>query len=152
MARRKEALRREVEARQARIRALLSEQGLSVAQVCKEVNLLRESVCKEVDITPKRVYVVAERWNCPTNPKIWPGSEDESSIARLFACGWDPERIGKIFKHAPASILRIMERVKESPILDASAKRFGVEAGSDHPRRQPGAKASANAGRRKRSR
>jgi hypothetical protein len=141
MARRKEALRREVEARQARIRALLSEQGLSVAQVCKEV-----------DITPKRVYVVAERWNCPTNPKIWPGSEDESSIARLFACGWDPERIGKIFKHAPASILRIMERVKESPILDASAKRFGVEAGSDHPRRQPGAKASANAGRRKRSR
>jgi hypothetical protein len=141
MARRKEALRREVEARQARIRSLLSEQGLSVAQVCKEV-----------DITPKRVYVVAERWNCPTNPKIWPGSEDESSIARLFACGWDPERIGKIFKHAPASILRIMERVKESPILDASAKRFGVEAGSDHPRRQPGAKASANAGRRKRSR
>lgn len=141
MARRKDALRREVEARQARIRALLSEQGLSVAQVCKEV-----------DITPKRVYVVAERWNLPTNPKIWPGSEDESSIARLFACGWDAERIGKIFKHAPASILRIMERVKESPILDASAKRFGVEAGGDHPRRQPRAKASANAGRRKRSR
>jgi hypothetical protein len=117
------AQQREVEARHAKIKALLI-QGKSVAEVCKEVG-----------ITPKRVYVVAERWNLPTNPKIWPGSEDESSIARLFACGWTPERIGKIFHHSPSSVASIMERVRQDPILSASAKRFGVETRGNRPRR-----------------
>ena len=131
---------KETEARHEKIKALLLK-GYTVAQVCKEVG-----------ITPKRVYVVAERWKLPTNPTIWPDSDDECSVARLAVAGWTSEKIGRLFNQAPASVDSILKRVRESPVLKATAKRFGVEAGSDHPRRQPGAKASANAGRRKRSR
>ncbi|MGA1752735.1 MAG: hypothetical protein ACO395_05160 [Pontimonas sp.] len=132
-------LEREVEARHEKIKNLLLE-GYSVYQVCKEVG-----------ITPKRVYVVAERWNLPTNPTIWPDSDDECSVARLAVAGWTSEKIGRLFNQAPASIDAILERVKEAPVLKATAKRFGVEEGSPGADRQSRAKASANARRRRRS-
>lgn len=131
--------RREVELRHAEIRKLLKE-GHSVADVCRLVG-----------ITPKRVYVVAERYDLPTNPKIWPNSDDECSIARLVVAGWPISKVGKIFNQSPKSVQAILNRIKERPILDASAKRFGVEEGSPGAGGLKGAKASPNARRRRRS-
>lgn len=129
---------KETEARHEKIKALLLK-GYTVAQVCKEVG-----------ITPKRVYVVAERWKLPTNPTIWPDSDDECSVARLAVAGWTSEKIGRLFNQAPASVDSILKRVRESPVLKATAKRFGVEEGSPSPGRQQGAASAANARRRRR--
>jgi len=119
--RRAERLAKEVEARHRRIRLLL-EQGHGVAEVCKEVGL-----------TPKRVYAVARHWNLPTNPRIWPGSDDESSIARLSASGWTADRIGRMFNQSPGAVEMIRARVRLSPVLEASARRFGLEEGVPDP-------------------
>lgn len=129
----------ETDVRHQKIRRMLMD-GHSVAEVCKEVS-----------ITPKRVYVVAERWNLPTNPKIWPGSDDECSVARLWVAGWSAEKIGQIFNQSAAAIDAILNRIKDEPVLKATAKRFGVDTASQNPNRQPRAKAAANARRRRRS-
>lgn len=131
--------RREIELRHAAIKKLLKE-GHSVAEVCRQVG-----------ITPKRVYVVAERFDLPTNPKIWPNSDDECSIARLVVAGWPISRVGKVFNQSPKAVQTILNRIKEHPVLDATAKRFGVEKGSPGVGRLSGAKASANARRRRRT-
>lgn len=120
---RRENIDKEVEARQRKIRILL-QQGMSVADVCKEVGL-----------TPKRVYAVARRWNLPTNPKIWPGSDDESSIARLSASGWSHDRIAGLFNQSAGAVAMILARVRLSPVLKASAERFSIEEGVQGPGR-----------------
>jgi len=111
----KSLLDKEIEQRQRRIRELLLA-GMGVADVSKEIG-----------ITPKRVYVVAERWKLPTNPTIWPGSDDESSVARLTSCGWTPGQIGKLFNQSPKSIEAILKRIKERPVLQPTARRFRVD-------------------------
>lgn len=131
--------RAEVDARHLKIRQMLVD-GHSVAKVCKEV-----------DITPKRVYVIAERWDLPTNPKIWPGSDDECSVARLSVAGWSSEKIGKIFNQSAAAVDAILQRIRSDPVLKATAKRFGVDAKSTNPGRQSRASSSPNARRRRRS-
>ena len=114
----------DVEERHQQVKKLLKG-GFSVAEVCKAVGL-----------TPKRVYVVARRFDLPTNPHVWPQSMDESSIARLSLAGWTNELIGEMFGHSAASIQRIIERVQQDPVIKETAERIGFETSGNSPRRR----------------
>lgn len=131
---RRDAVLAEARERHVRVAKLL-EDGFSVAEVCKKVGL-----------TPKRVYVVARRESLPTNPYIWPQSSDESTIARLSVSGWTPERIARLFGHSPRSIERILGRIQKDPIIEETARRFGIgDQKGDHPRRRARKKAASAA-------
>lgn len=103
----------EVEAIQARIRHLL-EEGLTAQQVARAVGR-----------TPKRIHDIANKRGYPTNPTIFPHSHDENSIARCAAAGWAVAEIAKVFKHSPASIRAILERISSSPLSPESVRFRG---------------------------
>lgn len=106
----RDQLNAEVEERHRRIKELLNA-GYSVAEAAREVN-----------ITPKRVYAVAERHDLPTNPKVYPHSDDENTVARLIAIGWPKKKIAKLMNRSVEGVELILRQIEEEPVLEKTQR------------------------------